>query len=444
MYLIIFIIIIILVGILFLRREHLTLEEVRKQIESAGPTLLPQFTRLQYEETIREREAPAKPILESLQNSPEMQAITIKRNIEYGAKLGIAVLNLTNFEKKYKNQIVDIPYTSRVLGQTVNLTRKGLKDPVLDAKFKELNDEIEKIKYEIDKPLTIDEGISIEVKTDIERIKRELLDKGFFGVSDSGFTDDQLIKIAQDYGINTTSPLQQIKDSVADIKEKLRKDDELRKKMEEESRRKDEERERLFRESMARKRKERSKKESTSQRLKRERSEAKAKAKAEAEAEARARAEAEARARAAAEAKARELAEREARERAEREARERAEREARERAAALARERGEIEARTVAESLTQKQELIEQQMEEIAKIREARKEAEEAMNQLRQIPLEERIKRKIFVQPKMVHKPYPFVKSTPANPPYDTTRYEKRENLFKTSEISSIFPRPII
>ena len=444
MYLIIFIIIIILVGILFLQREHLTLEEVRKQIESAGPTLLPQFTRLQYEETIREREAPAKPILESLQNSPEMQAITIKRNIEYGAKLGIAVLNLTNFEKKYKNQIVDIPYTSRVLGQTVNLTRKGLKDPVLDAKFKELNDEIEKIKYEIDKPLTIDEGISIEVKTDIERIKRELLDKGFFGVSDSGFTDDQLIKIAQDYGINTTSPLQQIKDSVADIKEKLRKDDELRKKMEEESRRKDEERERLFRESMARKRKERSKKESTSQRLKRERSEAKAKAKAEAEAEARARAEAEARARAAAEAKARELAEREARERAEREARERAEREARERAAALARERGEIEARTVAESLTQKQELIEQQMEEIAKIREARKEAEEAMNQLRQIPLEERIKRKIFVQPKMVHKPYPFVKSTPANPPYDTTRYEKRENLFKTSEISSIFPRPII
>jgi len=432
------------VGILFLRREHLTLEEVRKQIESAGPTLLPQFTRLQYEETIREREAPAKPILESLQNSPEMQAITIKRNIEYGAKLGIAVLNLTNFEKKYKNQIVDIPYTSRVLGQTVNLTRKGLKDPVLDAKFKELNDEIEKIKYEIDKPLTIDEGISIEVKTDIERIKRELLDKGFFGVSDFGFTDDQLIKIAQDYGINTTSPLQQIKDSVADIKEKLRKDDELRKKMEEESRRKDEERERLFRESMARKRKERSKKESTSQRLKRERSEAKAKAKAEAEAEARARAEAEARARAAAEAKARELAEREARERAEREARERAEREARERAAALARERGEIEARTVAESLTQKQELIEQQMEEIAKIREARKEAEEAMNQLRQIPLEERIKRKIFVQPKMVHKPYPFVKSTPANPPYDTTRYEKRENLFKTSEISSIFPRPII
>jgi hypothetical protein len=66
------------------------------------------------------------------------------------------------------------------------------------------------------------------------------------------------------------------------------------------------------------------------------------------------------------------------------------------------------------------------------------------MNQLREIPLEERIRRKIFVQPEMVHNPYPFVRSSPANPPYDTTKYEKRQNLFKNSEISSIFPRPII
>ena len=57
MYLIIFIIIIILVGILFLQREHLTMDELRKQIESSGPTLLPQFTRLQYEEKIKEAEA---------------------------------------------------------------------------------------------------------------------------------------------------------------------------------------------------------------------------------------------------------------------------------------------------------------------------------------------------------------------------------------------------
>jgi len=63
------------------------------------------------------------------------------------------------------------------------------------------------------------------------------------------------------------------------------------------------------------------------------------------------------------------------------------------------------------------------------------------MNQLREIPLEERIRRKIFVQPKLEHKPYPFVRSTPANPPYDTTKYDKRENLFKISEISSIFPQ---
>jgi hypothetical protein len=82
--------------------------------------------------------------------------------------------------------------------------------------------------------------------------------------------------------------------------------------------------------------------------------------------------------------------------------------------------------------------------EEIIKINNARKEAEEALNQLREIPLEERLRRRLFVHPKIEHKPYPYIRSTPANPPYETTRYEKRENLFKTSEISSIFPRPII
>ena len=228
MYLIIFII--ILVGILFLRRESLTLDELKKQLETSGPTLLPQFTRLQYEEKIREAEAPAKPILESLQISPKMQTITIKRNVAYSAKLVEATLKLTNFEKKYKNQIVDIPYTSRIFGQTINLTRKGLENPVLDAKFKELNDEIEKIKYEIDKPLTIDEGISIE-GPDIEKIRQELWNRGFFEADT--LNDEQVLESAQEWGISTSSQLQQIKDSVADIREKLRKDDELRKKMEE-------------------------------------------------------------------------------------------------------------------------------------------------------------------------------------------------------------------
>ena len=348
MYLIIFIIIIILVGILFLQREHLTMDELRKQIESSGPTLLPQFTRLQYEEKIKEAEAPAKPILESLQKSAGMEIIRKRRR-----------------------------------EQNINP----------------------------DKPLTIDEGILIEGPSNIERIKRELINKGIFEAYD--LNDEQLIKFAQQWGVNTSSPLQQIKDSTADMREKLRKDDELRKKMEEDFKREQEERERRFKESRARSREKQSKKESASARLKRQRREKTA---------ARRKAQAEARAKAEAEAKAKEEADAEAK----------------------AKEEAEERAMVKAEARAQEQERIEQQSEEIAKIQEIRKEAEAAIQQLREIPLEERIRRKIFVQPKMVHKPYPFVKSTPANPPYDTTKYEKRENLFKTSEISSIFPRPII
>ena len=352
MYLIIFII--ILVGLLFLRRESLTLDELKKQLETAGPTLLPQFTRLQYEEKIREAEAPAKAILESLQNSAGMEIIRKRRR-----------------------------------EQNINP----------------------------DEPLTIDEGILIEGPSNIERIKKELINKGIFEAYN--LNEEQLIKFAQQWGVNTASPLQQIKDSTADMREKLRKDDELRKKMEEESKREQEERERRFEEPRAQLREKQSKKESTSARLKRQRREktaARRKAQAEAEAKAKAEAEEEVKAKAKAEAEAK----------------------------AKAKEEAEERAMAKAEARAQEQERIEQQSEEIAKIQEIRKEAEAAIQQLREIPLEERIRRKIFVQPKMVHKPYPFVKSTPANPPYDTTKYEKRENLFKTSEISSIFPRPII
>ena len=348
MYLIIFII--ILVGLLFLRRESLTLDELKKQLETAGPTLLPQFTRLQYEEKIREAEAPAKPILESLQKSAGMEIIRKRRR-----------------------------------EQNINP----------------------------DEPLTIDEGILIEGPSNIERIKKELINKGIFEAYN--LNEEQLIKFAQQWGVNTSSPLQQIKDSTADMREKLRKDDELRKKMEEESKREQEERERRFEESRAQLREKQSKKESASARLKRQRRE-KTAARRKAQVEAKAKAEAEAEAKAEEEVKAKAKAEEEAEERA----------------------------MVKAEARAQEQERIEQQSEEIAKIQEIRKEAEAAIEQLREIPLEERIRRKIFVQPKMVHKPYPFVKSTPANPPYDTTKYEKRENLFKTSEISSIFPRPII
>jgi hypothetical protein len=369
MYLIIFIIIIILVGILFLRREHLTLEDLEKQIENAGPTLLSQYTRLQLEKDVKEAEAPAKPILESLQKSAGMEIIRKRRR-----------------------------------EQNINPN----------------------------KPLTIDEGILIEGPSNIKRIKLELSDRGFFQAYN--LNDEQLIKLAQQWGVNTSSPLQQIRDSTAEMREKLRKDDELMKKMEEDLKREKEERKRKFEESTARLIEKHSKRESVTSRLKRERREkTAARKKAQAEAEAKAKAEAEAKVR----------AEEEAKTKAQVEAKLKAESEAQEEAKAKARAKEEERARMMEETRAETQERIEQQSEEIAKIKQIRKEAEAAIEQLREIPLEERIRRKIFVQPKMVHKPYPFVRSTPANPPYETTKYEKRENLFETSEISSIFPRPI-
>ena len=369
MYLIIFTIVVVV--ILFLRRESLTLDELKKQIETAGPTLLPQFTRIQYEEKIREAEAPAKPILESLQNSAGMEIIRKRRR-----------------------------------EQNINP----------------------------DKPLTIDEGILIEGPSNIKRIKLELSDRGFFQAYN--LNDEQLIKLAQQWGVNTSSPLQQIRDSTADMREKLRKDDELMKKMEEDLKREKEERKRKFEESAARLREKHSKRESVTSRLKRERREkTAARKKAQAEAEAKAKAEAEAKVRAEAEAKA------EAKAKAQVEAKLKAEAEAQEEAKAKARAKEEERVRVMEETRAETQERIEQQSEEIAKIKQIRKEAEAAIEQLREIPLEERIRRKIFVQPKMVHKPYPYVRSTPANPPYETTKYEKREKLFETSEISSIFPQ---
>jgi len=360
-----------LVGILFLRREHLTLEDLEKQIENAGPTLLSQYTRLQLEKDVKEAEAPAKPILESLQNSVGMEIIRKRRR-----------------------------------EQNINP----------------------------DKPLTIDEGILIEGPSNIKRIKIELSDRGFFQAYN--LNDEQLIKLAQQWGVNTSSPLQQIRDSTAEMREKLRKDDELMKKMEEDLKREKEERKRKFEESTARLIEKHSKRESVTSRLKRERREkTAARKKAQAEAEAKAKAEAEAKVRAEAEAKA------EAKAKAQVEAKLKAEAEAQEEAKAKARAKEEERVRVMEETRAETQERIEQQSEEIAKIKQIRKEAEAAIEQLREIPLEERIRRKIFVQPKMVHKPYPYVRSTPANPPYETTKYEKREKLFETSEISSIFPQ---
>ena len=452
MYLILFIIIIIMLGYLFLRRERLTLDELNKQLENSGPTLLPQYTRLQYEQKIVNSEAEAKPILGTLQKSQGMEIIKQKRVPNYVIKLEEANKNLMDFEEKYKDKIIDVTYTTKYWGITVKRTRKGFKDPVLDAKFTELKNRIKNINTKLNEPLTIDEGILIEEPQILEDIRTKL---NKFGFSGSGLNEQHLKEMAKNFGIDTSSKLQKIKDSVKDIKELLRKDDELRKKMEQQYKTEDEERKRKDEQARRELRERRSGRESVSSRLRRERR-ARTAARKKAQAEAKAREEAEAQA----EAKAREEAEAKAKTQAQTQAQAQtiaktqtqtqsqtiAKTQTQEQAQAIAKTQGQAQAiaKTQEQAQAQAQERISQEAEEISKIQEIRKEAEEAMNQLREIPLEERIRRKIFVQPKMVHKPYPFVRSTPANPPYDTTKYEKRQNLFKTSEISSIFPRPII
>jgi len=424
MYLIILIIIIILVGILFLRRERLSIEDLEKELESAEPTLLPQYTRLQYEKQIADSEAKAKPILETLQKSEGMETIKQKRVPNYVIKLEEANKNLMDFEEKYKDQIIDVTYTTKVLGITVKRIRKGFKDPVLDAKFIELKDRIKNINAKLNETLTIDEGILIEEPQILEDIRTKL---NQFGFSGSGLNEEQLKEMAKNFGIDTSSKLQKIKDSVKEAQELLRKDDELIKKMEQQYKSEQEERKRTDEQARINLEKKYSNRESVTSRLRRERREkTAARKKAQAEAEAKEKAEAQAKAKAEAEAKAKAQVQTQAQ------------------AQTIAKAQVQTQAQTIAKAQAQAQERISQEAEEISKIQEIRKEAEEAMNQLREIPLEERIRRKIFVQPKMVHKPYPFVRSSPANPPYDTTKYEKRQNLFKTSEISSIFPRPII
>jgi hypothetical protein len=446
MYLILFIIIIIMLGYLFLRRERLTLDELNKQLENSEPTLLPQYTRLQYEQKIVNSEADAKPILETLQKSEGMETIKQKRVPDYVIKLEEANKNLTDFEEKYKDQIIDVTYTTKVWGTTLKRIRKGLKDPVLDAKFIELKDRIKNINAKLNEPLTIDEGILIEEPQILEDIRTKL---NQFGFSSSGLNEDQLKEIAENFGIDTSSKLQKIKDSLKDIKELLRKDDELRKKMEQQYKAEDEERKRKDEQARREFEERRSSRESVTSRLRRERREktaARKKAQAEAEAEAKAKTQTQAQAITKAQTQAQAIARAQTQTQTQAQAIARAQTQTQTQAQAIARAQGQAQAiaRAQTQAQEQAQERISQEAEEIEKIQEIRKEAEEAMNQLREIPLEERIKRKIFVQPKMVHKPYPFVRSTPANPPYDTTKYEKRQNLFKTSEISSIFPRPII
>jgi hypothetical protein len=316
MYLIIFtIVVVILVGLLFLRREHLTLEELEKQLENSGPSLLSQYDRLQYEKRIKDSEAEAKPILESLQNSPGMETIRKRRRMSFKYKrvMDQAELNLKNFEEKYKTKIIDITETKWNWGKNETIIRKGLEDPVLDAEFIKLNNLVEKLNNEINNtPLTMKEGIIIEEPYLIQNIRNELNKFGF----NVGGDDEHVKAIARSFNINTSSQLQQIKDSVADIKEKLRKDDELLKQLQLRDKRIIMQREREREESLKKLIKKKKSRESAVERMKRKRRE-KTIARKQIQAEEKAKAEAETKANMGMDAKT--LAEREARERAERE-----------------------------------------------------------------------------------------------------------------------------
>jgi len=351
--------------LLFYRRERLEYDE---RYDEFG--LLTFDTRSKYEEKIQGLEPLVRPIIIELQISSFADIINEQRQTDYGSKLETVKAKLEEFDK----------------------VNPSLTDIFLVRQRKELEEQIEELETEIDKPFTLIEAISIDSPY-LDRIK---------------------------FYTNT----------LGDIPDLLIKDNELRLQQEKE-----------LEESMKSLQAPSAKKETTMEKLMREQKErTTARKKAQAEAEAKAKSEAEAKVRAQSQSQA--IAQTQAIAKTQTQAQAQTQTKAQAQAIAIAKAQAITEAQEKAK--VQEQERISQEAEEISKIQEIRKEAEEAMNQLREIPLEERIRRKIFVQPKMVHNPYPFVRSSPANPPYDTTKYEKRQNLFKTSEISSIFPRPII
>ena len=355
--------------LLFYRRERLEYDE---RYDEFG--LLTFDTRSKYQKKIQGLEPLVRPIIIELQISSFGDIINEQRQTNYGSKLETVKAKLEEFDK----------------------VNPSLIDIFLVRQRKELEEQIEELETEIDKPFTLIEAISI----------------------DSPYLD----------------PIKFHTNTLGDIPDLLIKDNELRLQQEKE-----------LEESMKSLQAPSAKKETTMEKLMRKQKESTtARKKAQAEAEAKAKSEEEAKVRAQSQSQA--IAQAQAIAKAPTQAQTQAIAKAPTQAQAIP--KTQTQTQTIAEAQekakVQEQERISQEAEEISKIQEIRKEAEEAMNQLREIPLEERIRRKIFVQPEMVHNPYPFVRSSPANPPYDTTKYEKRQNLFKTSEISSIFPRPII
>jgi len=372
MYLIGFTIFVILVVLLFYRRERLEYDEFG---------FLSFETRRDYEEKMEAVGMIVSPILNELANSSYAEIINDKRQTMYGTKLDEVKAKLEEFDKVNAPNIPNTP----LLGKSVVF----LTDPELIRQRKELLEQIHELGSEINKPITLIEAISI----------------------DSPYLD--ALKIHTN--------------TLGNIPDLLIKDNELRMQQEKE-----------LEESMKSLQATPVQKESTMERLMRkqkERTAARKKAKEEEEL---------AKARQASRPPEMTLAQAQSQTQARTQTQ--AQSQSQTRTQTQVQSQVQSQAQTQARTIMTDEDVAQTekdkiQEEEIFKVQNARDEAESVMNQLREIPLEERIRRKIFVQPKLDHKPYPYVMSRPANRPYDTTKYEKRENLFKPSEISSIFPQ---
>ena len=366
MYLIGFTIFVILVVLIFYRRERLEYDEFG---------FLSFKTRRDYEEKMEAVGMIVSPILNELGNSSYAEIINDKRQTMYGTKLDTVEAKLEEFDK----------------------VNTSLTDPELIRQRKELLEQIHELGSEINKPFTLIEAISI----------------------DSPYLD--ALKIHTN--------------TLGNIPDLLIKDDELRLQQEKD-----------LEESMKSLQATSTKKETIMEKLRREQQErttARKKAKKEEEL---------AKARQASRppemtlAQVQSQSQAQARTQAQVQVQSRTQSQTQVQSRTQSQTQSQAQAQSQAQTVMTDTDVIQTekdkiQEEEVFKVQNARDEAESVMNQLREIPLEERVRRKIFVQPKLEHKPYYFVKSLPANPPYDNTKYEKRNISFKPLEISSIIPQ---
>jgi hypothetical protein len=135
MYLIVFTIFVILMVLLFYRRERLEYDE---RYDEFG--LLTFDTRSKYEKKIQGLETLVRPIIIELQISSFGDIINEQRQTNYGSKLETVKAKLEEFDK----------------------VNPSLTDIFLVRQRKELEEQIEELETEIDKPFTLIEAISID------------------------------------------------------------------------------------------------------------------------------------------------------------------------------------------------------------------------------------------------------------------------------------------